>query len=178
MSENFRWYIIHALSGHEKRVAQQIKEQADKKNLSSFFAEIVVPVEGVIEVRKGQKVNAERKFLPGYVLVKMIMNEQSWHLVKNIPKVSGFLGSGGKPQPITEAEAKNIFKQIEEGTTSSKHAVTFEIGESVRVTDGPFESFVGTVEEIDLEKSRLKVSVSIFGRSTPVELEYAQVAKV
>jgi transcriptional antiterminator NusG len=178
MSENFRWYIIHALSGHEKRVSQQIKEQAAKKNLSDFFEEIVVPVEGVIEVRKGQKVTAERKFLPGYVLVKMIMNEQSWHLVKNIPKVSGFLGSGGRPQPISESEAKNIFKQIEEGTVNNKHAINFEIGEAVKVTDGPFESFVGTVEEVDLEKSRLKVSVSIFGRSTPVELEYSQVAKV
>ena len=178
MSESFRWYIIHALSGFEKRVALNIKEQAKKKNLSDLFADIVVPVEGVIEIRKGQKVNAERKFLPGYVLVNMVMNEHSWHLVKNIPKVSGFLGSGGKPQPISETEAKNIFKQIEDGAVNTKQAVNFEVGESVKIIDGVFESFVGTVEEVDAEKSRLKVSVSIFGRSTPVELEYEQVAKV
>jgi transcriptional antiterminator NusG len=178
MPENFNWYIVHALSGYEKRIAQIIKEQADKKNLSDLFEQIIVPVEGVIEVRKGQKINAERKFLPGYILVKMVMNELTWHLVKNIPKVTGFLGSNGKPQPIPEKEVNIIFKQIEEGTATPKQAITFEIGESVRVIDGPFDSFVGVVEEVDLEKNRLKVSVSIFGRSTPVELEYTQVAKV
>jgi transcriptional antiterminator NusG len=175
---NFKWYVIHAVSGHEKKVAQKIKELADKANLGDLFDQVVVPTEGVTEVRRGQKVSVERKFLPGYLMIKMVMNEQTWHLVKNTPKVSGFLGAVSKPQAITEAEAQNILKQIEEGAVQSKNVTVFEVGESVRVIDGPFESFVGNVEEVDFEKQRLKVSVSIFGRSTPVELEYTQVDKV
>ncbi len=179
MSENdFRWYVIHAGSGHEKKVASYIKEESAKKELSGFFDQIIVPTESVTEVRRGQKVSVERKFLPGYLLIRMIMNEQSWHLVKNTPKVNGFLGAVSKPHPISEVEAQNILRQIVEGPVSSKSNVKFEIGESVKVIDGPFESFVGNVEEIDFEKQRLKVSVSIFGRSTPVELEYNQVDKL
>lgn len=175
---DYRWYIIHTLSGYEKKISQTIKEQAELKGILEAFPEIVVPVEGVVEVRKGQKVNAERKFLPGYIMVKMNMNDQTWHLVKNIPKVTGFLGGSGKPQPISEVEAQRIFQQMEESGSSPKHTVNFEIGESVKVIDGPFESFMGVVEELDAEKNRLKVSVSIFGRSTPIELEYNQVAKL
>jgi len=175
---DYRWYIIHTLSGYEKKIAQTIKEQAVLKGVADSFEDVVVPVEGIVEVRKGQRVNAERKFLPGYILVKMNMNDQSWHLVKNIAKVTGFLGGSGKPQPISEAEAQRIFQQMEESGNTPKHSVTFDIGESVKVIDGPFESFVGVVEDLDAEKSRLKVSVSIFGRSTPIELEYTQVAKL
>jgi transcriptional antiterminator NusG len=179
MSElKFQWFVIHSTSGHEKKVVDKILEQASKKNIADLFAEIVVPTEGVVEVRKGQKVNVERKFLPGYILVKMVMNEQTWHLVKSIPKVSTFLGANNKPQAISEAEAQNILKQIVEGSAPGKNTINYEIGESVRVIDGPFESFVGNVEGIDVEKQRLKVSVSIFGRATPIELEYNQVVKV
>jgi transcriptional antiterminator NusG len=174
----YRWYILHTLSGSEKRVAQAIKDQYIKKNLEESFEQIVIPTEEVVEVRKGQKVNAERKFLPGYVLIKMAMNDETWHLVKNVPKVTGFLGSGGKPQPITETEVKRIFSQIEESVATAKRVVNFEVGEAVRVIDGPFESFVGSVEDIDVDKNRLKVSVSIFGRSTPVDLDFSQVSKV
>lgn len=174
----FRWYIVHAYSGFEKKVAQSIKDTAAQKGLTHLFEEIVVPTEEVVEVRRGKKVNAERKFFPGYVLVKMELNDASWHLVKNTQKVTGFLGGGGKPQPISDTEAEQIFKQMKEGTDSGKSSVVFEVGESVKVIDGPFESFIGTVEEVDEEKSKVKVSVSIFGRSTPVELEYTQVEKV
>lgn len=175
---SYRWYIVHTLSGFEKRIAQTIKEQAQLKNIAESFEQVVVPVEGIVEVRKGQKVNAERKFLPGYILVKMEMNDITWHLVKNIPRVTGFLGSHGKPQPISDAEAERILHQMEEGLSSPKGKIDFEIGESVKVTDGPFESFIGVVEDMDAEKGRLKVAVSIFGRSTPIELEYSQVAKI
>jgi len=175
---NFQWYVIHAVSSYEKKVSQSISEQAEKKGLSDLFDQIIVPTEGVTEIRRGQKVNVERKFLPGYLLIKMVMNEQTWHLVKNTQRVTGFLGSVSKPQPISEAEAQNILKQIAEGAVKTKNTIVYEIGESVKVIDGPFESFIGNVEEIDFEKQRLKVSVSIFGRSTPVELEYTQVDKV
>ena len=175
-----RWYIVHAHSGFEKKVAQTIKEQALQHGLAEVIEEVVVPTEEVVEVRRGKKIAAERKFFPGYVLVKMELNDASWHLVKNTPKVTGFLGGGGKgrPQPITEAEANQIFKQVEEGVTPQKSTITFEMGESVKVVEGPFESFVGTVDSVDEEKQRVKVSVSIFGRATPVELEYTQVEKV
>jgi transcriptional antiterminator NusG len=173
-----RWYVVHVYSGFEKKIASAIKEQADQKGLADHIDEVLVPSEEVVEVRRGQKITAERKFVPGYVLVKMELTDDAWHLIKNTPKVTGFLGTKLRPTPISEAEADRIMKQAQDGVDHPRRSVVFEIGEQVRVADGPFTSFNGTVEEIDEEKGRLKVSVSIFGRSTPVELEYGQVEKV
>jgi transcriptional antiterminator NusG len=176
----FRWYIVHAYSGFEKKVAQAIREQAVQKNIAHLIEEVVVPVEEVVEVRRGKKVAAERKFFPGYVMVKMELTDETWHMVKNTAKVTGFLGGGGKgrPVPITDKEAEVIFAQVRDGVSPSKQTISFETGENVKIIDGPFESFVGLVEQVDEEKSRVKVSVSIFGRATPVDLEYSQVEKV
>jgi transcriptional antiterminator NusG len=172
------WYVVHVYSGFEKKIAQQITEQAAQKGLADQFEAVLVPSENVVEVKRGRKINSEHKFFPGYVLVKMDLTDDAWHLVKNTPKVTGFLGSKTKPSPISEAEAVRILKQSQEGVERPRPAVLYEIGEQVRVADGPFTSFNGVVEEVDEEKARVKVSVSIFGRSTPVELEFSQVEKV
>ncbi len=173
-----RWYVIHVYSGFEKKVAEAVREQAEQLGMTDLIDQVLVPTEEVIEMRRGQKVNAERKFFPGYVLVKMDLTDMTWHMIKNTPKVTGFLGGQMKPSPISESEAQRILDQVKEGVERPKSSIIFEVGEQVRVTDGPFESFVGMVEEVDPERTRLKVSVSIFGRSTPVELEYGQVAKL
>jgi len=173
-----KWYIVHAYSNFEKKVAAAIREQADNAGLGDLFEEILVPTEEVVEVRRGRKVSSERKFFPGYVLVKMDMTDEAYHLIKNTPKVTGFLGSAQKPVPISEEEAQRILQQVQEGVERPKPMVDFEIGEQVRVADGPFASFNGFVEDIDEERARLKVAVSIFGRATPVELEYGQVEKL
>jgi len=173
-----RWYIVHAYSNFEKKVAESIREKAEQKGLTDLFEEILVPMEKVTEVRRGRKVDAERKFFPGYVLVKMDMTNEAFHLIKDTPKVTGFLGADNKPMPIPEKEALRILNQVQEGVERPKPSVSFEVGEQVRVSDGPFASFSGLVEEVDDERARLKVAVSIFGRATPVELEFGQVDKV
>lgn len=173
-----RWYIVHAYSNFEKKVAESIREQAKQRGLEEFVDEVLVPTETVTEVRRGRKVNSERKFYPGYVLVKMALTDEIFHLIKNTPKVTGFLGATDKPQPISDAEASRLLQQVQEGIERPKPSVTFEVGEQVRVSDGPFASFNGTVEEVDEARSRVKVAVSIFGRATPVELEFGQVEKV
>jgi transcription termination/antitermination protein NusG len=173
-----RWYIVHAYSNFENKVADSIREQAKQRHLDHLFDEIMVPKEKVVEVRRGRKVDAERKFFPGYVLVKMDLTDEAYHLIKNTPKVTGFLGADNRPQPISDAEAARILHQVQEGIERPKPSVTFEVGENVRVSDGPFASFNGVVEEVDEGRSRVKVAVSIFGRATPVELEFGQVEKL
>jgi transcriptional antiterminator NusG len=172
-----KWYIVHAYSNFEKKVAEAIRDQAKTQGLEDSFSEILVPTEDVVEIRRGRKVNAERKFFPGYVLVKMDLSDEAYHLIKNTPKVTGFLGSGSKPMPVSEKEVARIVGAMEEGVERPKPTIHFDIGETVRVTDGPFQSFSGIVEQVDEERARLRVTVSIFGRATPVELEYGQVEK-
>tara|TARA_B100001013_G_scaffold74895_2_gene39936 strand:+ start:427 stop:957 length:531 start_codon:yes stop_codon:yes gene_type:complete len=172
-----RWFIVHVYSGFESKVANSIQEQAELRSLDDNIQEIMVPTEEVVQIRRGQKINAERKFFPGYVLVKMELSDEAYHLIKDTPKVTGFLGTAGNPSPISEAEAQRVMRQVQEGIERPKPSITFEVGEQVRVSDGPFASFNGMVEEVDEERARLKVSVSIFGRATPVELEYGQVEK-
>ena len=174
-----KWYVVHVYSGFEKKIAEQIKQQAAQKGLADKFDEVLVPTEQITEVRRGQKVDTDRKFFPGYVLVKMEMTDDAYHLVKNTPKVTGFLGAAGgtRPLPVSEREVQNIIGQVEEGVERPKPTIRFDIGETVKVIDGPFASFEGQVESVDEDNARLRVAVSIFGRPTPVDLEYNQVEK-
>ncbi len=173
-----RWYVIQVYSGFEQKISDSIMEQATKKGFADHIEEIMVPTEEVVEVKRGQRVQTERRIFPGYILIKMDMTDAGWHLIKNTDKVTGFLGGGRKPVPISQREAESMMKNIQDGVDSPRPSVIYDIGEELRVTDGPFASFTGTVEEIDEEKQKLKVSVSIFGRATPVELDYGQVEKV
>ena len=173
-----KWYIVHTYSNFEKKVAEEIKRQAKIQGLDEEVVDVIVPTEEVIEVRRGQKVNSERKFLPGYVLLRAKLTDEVYHLVKNVAKVTGFLGQNNKPMALRQGEVDRILNQVHEGAEHPKSTISFEIGEQVRVADGPFTSFTGTVEEVDSDRSRLKVAVSIFGRATPVELEFGQVEKV
>jgi len=173
-----RWYVIHVYSGFENKVAQSIKEQAQQMGMEDLVEDVQVPTEEVVRMQRGTKVSSERKFFPGYVLAKMELTDETWHLVKNTPKVTDFLGGQGKPTPISQAEADRIMHQVAEGIERPKPMITFDVGEQVRVSDGPCSSFNGIVEDVDEEKARLKVAVSIFGRATPVELEYSQVEKL
>lgn len=173
-----RWYVVHTYSGFEKQVVRSLKEHIRNASMEDKFGEILVPTEEVVEMKSGQKRTSERKFFPGYVLVHMDMSDETWHLVKNVPKVSGFIGgSGTKPTPITDKEAAAIVKQVQDGVEKPKPKFSFMPGEIVRVTEGPFQDFNGTVEDVNYEKNKVKVSVSIFGRMTPVELDFSQVEK-
>jgi transcription termination/antitermination protein NusG len=175
---SMHWYIVHTYSNFEKKVAESIREQAEAQGLADRFEEVLVPTEEVVEMRRGRKIQSERKFFPGYVLVKMELSDETYHLIRNTGKVTGFLGSGNRPMPVPDAEVARIMNQVQEGIERPKPVISFEIGEQVRVCDGPFASFSGSVEEVDSDRARLKVAVSIFGRATPVELEFGQVEKV
>ena len=173
-----KWYVVNVYSGFEQRVRDSICEMAQKRDLASMFGEVLIPKEEVIEIKKGEKVKSERKFFPGYILVQMVLTDDTWHFVRNIPKVSGFLGAKGKPQPISNAEVQRIVKNVEDNANIAKHSITYEVGDAVTVRDGPFASFQGTIEEVDQEKERVKVSVSIFGRPTNVDLSFVQIEKI
>ena len=175
---SMRWYVVHAYSGFENQVMKMLKERIARSGLDDQFGDVLVPTEEVVEMRGGQKRKSDRKFFPGYVLVQMDMNDDTWHLVKSVPKVMGFIGGNpDRPAPITDAEADTILQRVQEGTEKPRPKILFEPGEVVRVIDGPFNDFNGVVEEVNYEKSRLRVAVLIFGRSTPVELEFGQVEK-
>tara|TARA_Y100001970_G_scaffold280687_1_gene390057 strand:+ start:1204 stop:1734 length:531 start_codon:yes stop_codon:yes gene_type:complete len=173
-----RWYVVHVYSGSEKKVVEAINDQIVRKGMQDYFEEVLMPTEEVVEVRRGVRVNSERKFFPGYILINMELTDETWQLVKSQSKVTGILGGKGKPIPITEKEAKQLINQISEGIERPRASIIYEVGEQVRVCDGPFASFNGLVEDVDEDKARLKVAVSIFGRSTPVDLDYSQVEKV
>jgi transcriptional antiterminator NusG len=166
------------LSGYEQKVAKSIRETAEQKGVADSFEDIIVPVENVTELRRGKKVTSAKKIFPGYILVKMALNDLTWNIVKNTPRVAGLLGSGGKPRPVPEVEVKRVLAQVEEGAVTKDVEVIYDVNETIKINDGPFETFTGVIEEVDMEKKRLKVLVSIFGRSTPVELEFHQVEKL
>jgi transcription termination/antitermination protein NusG len=177
-AEGMRWYVVHAYSGMEKAAERNIVERINREGMQSKFGRILVPTEEVVEVKNGQKRTTERKFFPGYVLVEMVMDDETWHLVKHTNKVTGFVGGAkNRPAPISEADVQKIVDQMQEGTSKPRHKVEFEVGEYVRVKEGPFTDFNGTVEDVNYEKSKMRVSVTIFGRATPVELEFGQVEK-
>jgi len=177
-TDNKRGYVVHAYSGFERKVKQSLQERIVLSNLSQFFGDVLVPTEEVLEMRGGQKRRSERKFFPGYVLIQMVLNDETWHLVKETPRVMGFIGgTADKPAPITQREVNEILNRLEETVDKPSHKTVYEPGELVRVVDGPFNDFTGTVEEVNYEKSRVRVAVLIFGRSTPVELEFSQVEK-
>ena len=173
-----RWYVLHAYSGYEKKVADSIVDRANKLGIADHIEEVSVPTQNIVEVKRGVRINTERKIFPGYILIKMNLNDDTWHIIKNTPKLSGFLGNKGKPVPISNSEAKRISEQVVDGVEKSRPAIMYDVGEQVKVIDGPFASFNGEVEKIDEEQARLRVAVSIFGRSTPVDLDYSQVEKV
>ncbi|MBU6234987.1 MAG: transcription termination/antitermination protein NusG [Alphaproteobacteria bacterium] len=179
ITSNPRWYVLHVYSGFEQKVANDIREKAKKQGLEAAIHDILVPKEEVTEIKRGKRISSERNVYPGYVMIKMDMSDDAWHLIKNTPKVTGFLGSGNKPQAISESEAVRLMQQLTAPVTgSARRTITFDVGEEVRINEGAFATMVGVVDEVDEDKGRLKISVSIFGRATPVDLEFGQVEKV